>query len=123
MLLLSLLLAVTPAHAVRRISDNGPDYFPAFSQGSVQSVSFTGTAGAVNIAASLGRANEIVRIFTTSKAYIAVGSGVTATAASMPIPAETEVTVEVPSGHRISAVSRGASGSGDLFVTHLEFLP
>lgn len=74
-------------------------------------VSYTDTAGASSIYPPGASA---VLVWTTTDAYIKVGNGVTATSASMPIPAYTPVVIKVPPENllwKVSALRIATSGT------------
>lgn len=123
LLLLALLLASSDASAAKLVSRKAKSYLPVFGVGSTASVSYTATAGYVGGLVPLdGAPTEIIRLFTTSAAYIKTGVGVTATAADMKIPAATEMILEVPSGDRVSIM--GADGTtGFAYITFLKLFP
>lgn len=122
-LLASLLLfSSADGFAAKRLSNRGFSYLPTFGVGSTGSVSYTATAGATSyLPAGDGSATALVRIFTSTAAYLAVGANPTATTAGIPIAANTEMILEVPSNHKISAVQ--LSAPGNLYVTHLVMYP
>lgn len=60
-----------------------------------RTVAYTGTAGATT---AWNPGPEAVMVWTTTAAYVEVGVGVTATTASVPIPANTLVYLKVPKG-------------------------
>jgi hypothetical protein len=76
-----------------------------------RTVSYTGTAGST---ATWQPGAQGVVVFATTAAYIAVGEGVTATAASTPLPANVPVPFIVPPGTgapwRVSALQIAAGG-------------
>lgn len=77
-----------------------------------QSVAYTGTAG---VTTGWKPGPKGVMVWATTDAYVKVGETVTATTASMPIPAYTPVLIEVPveSGGtwRVSAIQVAAGGT------------
>lgn len=80
-----------------------------------QSAAYTGTAGSTSGWPS--GCNEVV-VWATTDCHVRVGYGVTATTASMPIPAYTPVKMRVPpSGTgaggvwRVSAIQMSAAGT------------
>lgn len=80
-----------------------------------QSAAYTGTAGSVT--GWPAGPNEVL-VWATSDCYVKVGVGVTATTASMPLPAYTPVKIRVPmkaSGQggpwRVSAIQVSAGGT------------
>lgn len=117
-------LALLPANgfAAKRLSNKYPSYFPVFGLGSTSSVAYTGAAGkSFSMLASDGAATNVVRVLTTTAAYIAVGSDPTATASDMLVPANTEIYLEILSGYKVSAVP--LSSSGTLYVTNMVTYP
>lgn len=104
--------------AAKRLSEFGADYAQVFGVGSTSSVSYTGTAGSsFSMIAAGGSATAVVRVLTTTAAYIAVGSAPTATASDMLLPANTEIILEIPTGNKVSAVPLTTSGT--MYVTHM----
>lgn len=123
LLFLSLILLSHEASAAKLVSHKIRQYFPVFGMGSTTSVVYTTAQGSVGfITPSDGAATELVRIYTTTAAYVDIGTNPAPTNASMPIPANTEMILEVLSGHKVGAVSSTGSG-GNLFVTRLSFFP
>lgn len=115
-LVLALLIS-TNAFAAQRLTSKGISYFPTFGVGSTSSVSYTGAQGSVGILAQGGQTYELVRIYATTAAYIDIGANPNPSSAKMPIAANTELVVEVLSGHRIGALQQSAAGT--LYVTRL----
>ena len=78
-----------------------------------QTITYNGTAG---VTATFAPGPRAVLVWTTTDAHVKVGDGVTATTASMPIPARTMVKVNVPLGSggpwRVSAIQTAAGGTG-----------
>ena len=76
-----------------------------------KSVAYTGTAGATGTWAS---GPQGVVVWADSACFVQVGEGVTATTSSLPIPANTVVTIKVPQGTgapwRVSAIQVAAGG-------------
>ncbi len=122
-LLAALLLISSPAFAAKLISTNEPAYLPVFGIGSTTSVLFTTAAqGSVSpMVPAGGSATELVRVFTTQNAYVAIGTDPNPTSADMVVVANTEMILEVLSGHRIGAKSQSVNGA--LYVTHLVTFP
>lgn len=77
-----------------------------------KSVAYTGTAGSTG---NFPAGAPAVLVWATTDAYVKVGEAVTATSASMPIPAYTPVRIEVPqgagAGWRVSAIQISAGGT------------
>lgn len=77
-----------------------------------QTVAYTGTAGSTG---TFQPGANVVLVFCTTAAYVKVGEGVTATTASTPIPANTLITMRVPSGTgapwRVSAIQVASGGN------------
>lgn len=75
-------------------------------------ITYTGTAG---VTAAFSPGPAAVLVWCSTDAYVKVGEGVTATTASMPIPAGVPVVIEVPLGTgaswRVSAIQIAAAGS------------
>lgn len=121
-LLALLALLVLPLHAQAAQRIDQYTYFPSFGIGSTSSVAYGVAAGTTfAMIASDGNANALVRVFTTTAAYIAVGASPTATASGMLIPANTERIIEIPSGYKVSAAP--LSSSGVLYSTLLTMFP
>lgn len=92
-------------------------YVPAFALGTTQSVAYTGTAGRITNA--IGEQIELVRIWTSTDAFIKIGQGaVDATTSDMPITAKVAEYFEVRQGDKVSAIQQ--SGNGTLYVTELK---
>jgi len=77
-----------------------------------RTASYTGTAGSTS---TWPAGPQGVVIWSTTAAYVTVGEGVTATASSTPIPANTPVPFIVPSGTgadwRVSAIQIASGGT------------
>jgi hypothetical protein len=117
-----LILFSTNVHAAKLVSAKGLQYLPVFGVGSTGSVAYNGTANAgFKWFATGGGQTTLLRIMTTSAAYIAQGAAPTATALDLYLPANTELILEVPSGNKISAIQ--ASGPGRVFATELITYP
>lgn len=102
----------TPAAAA---SDAGPGggVYQAFKPGTSQSVAYT-AATASSIANAVG--TSLVRVYSTTDAYIAVASSPTATSASgMPITAFLPEYIVTNPDDKVSGL--GQSASGVLWVT------
>lgn len=90
------------------------------NQFSAQTTTYTGTAGTVTGWPFAGQPLAVL-VWSTSDAYIAVGSGVTATTTNTPIPAFTPVKFKVPANTSagdgaattwtVSAIQISAGGS------------
>lgn len=82
------------------------------AQFTARTASFTGTAGSTD---SWPAGPQGVVVWTTTAAYIRVGSDATATTADMPIPANTPIPFEVPAGTgapwRVSAIQVSSGGT------------
>lgn len=82
------------------------------AQFTARTASFTGTAGSTDLWPA---GPQGVVVWTTTAAYIRVGSDVTATTADMPIPANTPIPFEVPAGTgapwRVSAIQVSSGGT------------
>ena len=81
----------------------------------VQSVAYTGTAGVITNA--IGANINVVRIVTTTDAFIAFGSAPTATTADVYIPQNTIEYFTINPGEKVSAVQ--LSSGGTLYVTEM----
>lgn len=86
-----------------------------FKPGLTQVVAYTGTAG--TIANAISAQVQVVRVWCSTLAYIAIGSAPTATTSGIPMPANTPEYFIVPPGSKISAI-QDASG-GNLHVTEM----
>lgn len=77
-----------------------------------QSASYTGTAGNTS---AFNPGPRSVFVWTTTDAYVKVGEGVTATSASLLVPAYTPVVIKVPTGigatWRVSAIQLSTAGT------------
>lgn len=86
-----------------------PCYDASFA---AQTITYTGTAG---VTATFNPGPTAVLVWCTTDAYVKVGEAVTATTASMPIPAGVPVVIEVPRGSgapwRVSAIQISTAGS------------
>jgi len=90
--------------------------------GSTGSVAYSGTSGqTIYWNPTGGGQTTLLRIITTSAAYISQGSNPTATANDIYLPANTELILEVLAGYRIAALQ--ASGPGRLFATEILTFP
>lgn len=119
-LVILLALISVEASASKRLNQRQPySYYQSFGVGSTQSVTYTGTQGSVVIQSSGGEATELVRIFTTTAAFIDIGTTSAATIDDMPLAANGELIIELTNNEHISAVQATAGGS--LYVTHLPF--
>ena len=78
--------------------------YPAFRMGTVQKVSYTGTAG--TISNGVGNYTKLAIVQTTSDAHFVVGTAPTATTNDRPIKSGVDVLVRVEAG-------------GTLYVTEL----
>lgn len=81
----------------------------------VQKVAYTGTAGTISNA--VGAQTRVVRVTTTTAAYIAHGASPTATANDHYLPADTPWEFNINPGDKVSAVQ--VSSGGTLFVTEV----
>lgn len=121
-LLALVLLTSFEASAAKRLGGQGFSYFPSFGLGSTSSVAYTGTAGRTfALLSGVGEPTVLVRVLTTTAAYIAVGASPTAVASDMLLPANTETILEIPDGYKVSAVP--LSSSGTLYATLLTVTP
>ena len=77
-----------------------------------RTAAYTGTAGTTT---AWDPGPQVVLVWATTAAYVAVGEGVTATTNSTPIPANTIVYLSVPAGTgspwRVSAIQVATGGS------------
>lgn len=87
------------------------DLYPA------QSVAYTGTAG---VTTAVPSGPQGVVVWCTTAAHVLVGEGVTATTASLPLPANVPVPLTVPFGTgapwRVSAVQTSGGSGGTLYM-------
>lgn len=112
-------LLTAPAFAAQPLTTKGISYLPVFSYDSTSSVAFTSTQGSTSaINSANGEATILVRILTTSAAYIDIGTNPNPNTSKIPLPANTESIVEIVAGHRIGAVQQ--SSGGTLYVTRLK---
>lgn len=88
---------------------------PGVRLGTHQSVAYTGTAG--TIANATGAQTRLLRIVTTTAAYIAFGTSPTATTSDYYMPADRPEYFTVPVSQKVSAVQ--VSSGGTLHVTEL----
>lgn len=117
-----LLFASADGFAAKRLSNRGYSYFPAFSVGSTSSVSYTSTAGkSFTMDNADGNATTLVRILTTTASYIAIGTDPSPTSADIPLPANTEMIIEIPNHYKVGASMQ--SSTGFLYATHLKMNP
>lgn len=86
-----------------------------YKPGATQTVSYTGTAG--TISSAIGEGTNVVRVWTSTAAYIAFGASPTATSSDIPIPANTPEYFLISPGHKVSAIQQ--SSGGNLFVTEM----
>lgn len=86
-----------------------------FRPGTTQVVAYTGTAG--TISNGVGSQTRVVRVWTSTLAYLAFGSAPTATTSDIPIPANTPEYFIIAPGEKVSAI-QDASG-GNLHVTEV----
>lgn len=80
-----------------------------------QTVSYTGTAGAISNAT--GSHTNVIRVVLTSAGYIAIGAAPTATTSDIYMPANVPEYFVVSPGVKVSAVQ--ASAGGALHVTEM----
>lgn len=77
-----------------------------------RTVTYTGTAG---VTATWNPGPQGVMVWCSTAAYVEVGEGVTATTASIPVPANVPVFFKVPQGTgapwRVSAIQVSSGGS------------
>jgi len=83
--------------------------------GKSQNVAYTGTAGTITNA--MPPNTVAVRIWTTTDAYVQIGSSPTATTADMPMVAGVPETFAAGNGDKVSAIQISAGGT--LYVTPL----
>ncbi len=83
--------------------------------GTHQSVAYTGTAGTITNAVSLGV--KKIRVVCTSAAYVKVGVSPTATTSDVYVPADSIEYFTTASGEKVSAVQ--VSAGGTLHVTEV----
>lgn len=88
---------------------------PAFKLGTTQKVAYTGTAG--TIASGVGATTELVRVWCSSDAHVAVGANPTATTSDMPVTGGLGEIFALAPGDKISAIQQ--SEGGTLYVTEL----
>ena len=93
----------------------GTQYSGVGRIGTHQSIAYTGTAGTVANAITVG--SYKVRVVATSACYIAFGSSPTATTAGVYMPADTVEYFTVHPGEKISAIQLSAGGT--LHVTEI----
>lgn len=86
-----------------------------FRFGATQKVAYTGTHGVIANAISAGI--NVIRVWTTTLAYIQIGTAPVATNADIPIPANTPVFIVVPSGGTMKVSAIQDAAGGNLFVT------
>lgn len=90
-----------------------------------QTVTYTGTAGV--IANPLPPGTQYIWIWTTTAAYIKLGTAPTATAADFPLPPNWPIKVPIPTANgvnldgtcKVSAIQ--ASAGGSLFVAPCQY--
>lgn len=83
--------------------------------GTTQTKAYTGTAGVIDNAVSVG--TNVVRVWVTTAAFIKIGASPSATTSDIPMPANTPELFIVPPGSKVSAI-QSASG-GTLYVTEM----
>jgi hypothetical protein len=83
--------------------------------GTHQSIAYTGTAGTIANAITVG--SYKVRVCSTSACYVVIGSSPTATAAGMYLPADTVEYFTCSPGEKVSAIQLSAAGT--LHVTEI----
>jgi hypothetical protein len=88
---------------------------PVYRLGDHQSVIYTASAGTITNAFS--PSTKLVRVLTTSAAYVKVGNSPKATSADVYVPADTPQFFMASPGMKVSAVQ--VSSSGTLHVTEL----
>src|SRR5690242_2397770 len=88
-----------------------------FKPGATQSVGFTGTAGTITNPVAQG--TRVVRVYTTSDAFIRISAdGSAATTSDMPLPGGTAEYFQITGNiGKVSAVQISASGT--LYVTEM----
>lgn len=105
-------------YAAQRLSSKVESYLPVFGIQSTASVAYTGSQGSVGVQSLVGEKTVLVRVLTTSAAYLDIGANPNPSSAGVPIAANTEMVIEVLSGYRIGAIQQ--SSSGTLYVTKLK---
>jgi len=98
--------------------DENGHVFPLFRRGTVQKITYTGTAGV--IANAVSAECQAVLIWCGTDAHIAIGAAPVAVAADdWPITGKVEVMVRVEMGEsfKVSAIQQSAGGT--LYVTEL----
>lgn len=122
LLLALLFLASANANAAKLVSSKALQYLPVFGIGSTSSVAYTNTSGETFVWNPVGGGQTtVLRVLTTSGAYISHGTAPSATALDMYLPANTEIILEILAGSKVSAVSAG--GPGRLFTTEIITYP
>jgi hypothetical protein len=86
-----------------------------FKPGISQSVAYTDTAGTITNAISAQV--QVIRVWCTTIAHIAIGASPTATTSDIPVPANTPEYFIVPPGSKVSAIR--SADSGTLYVTEM----
>jgi len=86
-------------------------YYPLTSQ----TVAYTGTAGTISNA--VGDHIQVVRITTTTVAFIAIGVSPTATTSDMYMAADESELFTIHAGQKVSAIQ--AASGGNLHVTEM----
>ena len=93
----------------------GTQYWGAGRIGTHQSIAYTGTAGTIANALTVG--SYKVRVVATSACYIAIGTSPTATTAGLYMPADTVEYFTCSPGEKVSAIQLSAGGT--LHVTEI----
>lgn len=118
-LLLLALIISTPAFAAKPLGVRGVSYLPVFGYDSTSSVAYTATQGSTAaIGANDGAATVLVRIYTTTAAFVDIGTNPNPTTTSIPLAANTETVLEIVAGHKVGAIQQ--SSGGTLYVTRLK---
>lgn len=78
------------------------------ASGTVQKVSYSGTAGTIGNAVS--RKAKVVRVVATTSCYIAFGSNPTATANDIYLPADVVEYWQIQPEHKVSAIQVSSAG-------------
>jgi hypothetical protein len=91
------------------------DLVAPFKPTITQKVAYTGTHGV--IANGTGAGVNVIRVWTSTLAYIAIGSAPSATTSGIPISAAVPQEFICPPGSKVSAIQDSAGGN--LYVTEL----
>lgn len=119
LLLIAAIVFGNQAFAAKPLTTRGISYMPVFGYDSTASVAYTGSQGSTSpINADDGAGTVLLRVLTTTAAYIDVGANPNPSSAKIPLPANTETIIEVVAGHRVGAIQQ--SSGGTLYVTRLK---